>query len=155
MPRASGALRVVDPDLERALRDMPPEEVRCRGGHHRWARDTVLPGEAWPDSVRAWPMEDSRIKIQDPCVDCGMAWRITRTGFGGELDAFAKSYIVYSEEWVTIPQGLDRRKRTIRAEGHRRAGRKNARHLQAALDRTERQGSLPVQPVRFAHAGTA
>jgi len=155
MPRASGALRAVDPDLEQALRDMPPEEVRCRAGHHRWARDTVLPGQPWPDSVRAWSMEDGRIKIQDPCVDCGMAWRITRTGFGGKLDAFAKSYIVYGDEWVTIPQGLDRRKRTIRAEGDRRAARKNSQYLQRALDRTARQGVLPVQPVRFAHAGSA
>jgi len=135
---------------------MPPEEVRCRSAHHRWARDTVLPGQPWPDSVRAWSMEDGRIKIQDPCMDCGMAWRITRTGHGGELDAFsARSYIVYSEEWVTISRGLDRRKKTIRSEGDRRGRKKNAQHLQRALDRTARQGALPVQPVRFAHAGSA
>jgi hypothetical protein len=143
----------VEPALESALRDMPPEEVRCRSAYHRWARDTVLPGQPWPSSVRAWPMSDGRIKIQDPCTDCGMAWRITRTGPGGDLDAFAKPYIVYGDEWVTIPQGLDRRKRTIRAEGDRRGRKKNSQYLQAALDRTARQEVQPVQPVRFAHAG--
>jgi hypothetical protein len=54
---------------------------------------------------------------------------------------------------VTIPQGLDRRKRTIRAEGDRRGRKKNSQYLQAALDRTARQEVQPVQPVRFAHAG--
>ena len=68
------------------------------------------------------------------------------------LDAFAKTHLVYDEDWVSVPQGLDRRKRTIRAEGYRRAVKKNASSLQAALSRTERAGALPVQPVRFQHA---
>jgi hypothetical protein len=131
---------------------MPPEEVRCRAGWHRWARDTVLPGQPWPDSVRAWPDREGRIRIQDPCVACGLAWRVTKTLPGGELDAFAKSGIVYDPGWVSVPQGMDRRKRTIRQEGYRRAGKKDARSLQAALSRTERAGVLPVQPVRFQHA---
>jgi hypothetical protein len=148
-------LRIVEPALESALRDMPPEEVRCRSARHRWARDTVLPGDEWPSSVLAWPAGDGRIKIQDPCLDCGLAWRITRTGPGGEMDALARSYIVYSPEWVSIPQGLDRRKRTIRAEGDRRGRRKNQQHLQRALDRAARQGVQPVQPVRFSHGGVS
>jgi hypothetical protein len=131
---------------------MPPEEVRCRAGWHRWARDSVLPGQPWPEEVRAWPDREGRIKIEDPCLACRMAWRVTKTGVDQLLDAFAKTSIVYDEDWVSVPQGMDRRKRTIRAEGYRRAEKKDARSLQAALSRTERAGALPVQPVRFQHA---
>lgn len=147
-------LRLADPVLAGKLRDMPGAEVRCRGVHHRWARDTVLPGEPWPDVVRAWPTKDGRVKIQDPCVDCSLAWRVTKTLPGGELDPFARSNIVYDADWVTVPQGLDRRKGTIRAEGYRRGKKRNKNQLQAALARTADRGLEPVQPVRFAHAGT-
>ena len=132
--------------------DMPPEEVRCRGGHHLFARDTVLPGQGWPDSVRAWPDSSGRIKIEEPCVLCHLVWRVTRTGADQRLDAFARSHLVYDQDWVTVPQGMDRRKRTIRQVGYNRAMKKDASSLQAALDRTERAGALPVQPVRFQHA---
>ena len=144
--------RTVQQAAEDVYRDMPPEEVRCRGGHHLFARDTVLPGEPWPDSVQAWPDQQGRIKIQEPCVLCHLVWRVTKTGVDQMLDAFAKTHLVYDEDWVSVPQGLDRRKRTIRAEGYRRAVKKNASSLQAALSRTERAGALPVQPVRFQHA---
>lgn len=146
MPRGNTALRAADPDLEKALRDMPPEEVRCRSGHHRFARDTVLPGQQWPDSVRAWPDGEGRIKIEDPCVDCKMVWRITKTGYDGQLDAFAKPYLVYDEDWVRIPQGLDRRKRTVRAEGYRRSRAKDSASLQRALDRTAEREVRPHLP---------
>lgn len=156
MPRNSSRPRRGPRTVEQAAADvyadMPPEEVRCRAGHHLFARDTVLPGQPWPDSVRAWPDNQGRIKIQEPCVLCQLCWRITKTGVDQLLDAFAKTYLVYDPEWVSVPQGMDRRKRTIRAEGYRRAERKDARSLQAALDRTERAGVLPVQPVRFQHA---
>jgi hypothetical protein len=114
----------------------------------------VLPEDPWPSVVRAWPTGDGRIKIEDPCVDCHLAWRVTRTGYDGVLDAFAPSHIVYHEDWVRVPQGLDRRKRTIRREGDRRGQRQNTASLAAALARTEQSGGQPVQPVRFAHAGT-
>jgi hypothetical protein len=153
MPRAgSGHLYAVDPELAGILAQMPREEVRCRRGHHRWARDTVLPEDPWPNVVRAWPTGDGRIKVEDPCVDCGLAWRVTRTGYDGALDAFARSHIVYHEDWVRVPQGLDRRKRTIGREGDRRGKKQNTASLAAALARTEQSGAQPVQPVRFAHA---
>jgi len=154
MPRRSvpRGPRTVEQAAEDVYRDMPPEEVRCRGGHHRFARDTMLPGEEWPDSVRAWPDAQGRIKIEEPCVDCRLVWRITKTGVDQALDAFAKSHLVYDEDWVVVPQGLDRRKRTIRQHGYFRAAKKDARSLRVALDRTERAGALPVQPVRFQHA---
>lgn len=155
MPRAgSGYLYAVDPELAEKLAEMPREEVRCRGVHHRWARDTVLPGDPWPNVVRAWPAGDGRIKIEDPCVDCYLAWRVTKTGYDGVLDPYARSHIVYHEDWVRIPQGLDRRKGTIRREGQRRGKNQENASLAAALTRTEESGVQPVQPVRFAHAGT-
>lgn len=144
--------RTVQQAAEDVYADMPAAEVRCRGAHHLFARDTVLPGQAWPDSVQAWPDSQGRIKIQEPCTLCGLVWRITRTGVDQMLDAFTKSYLVYDGDWVSVPQGLDRRKRTIRQHGYERAAKKDARSLQAALSRTERAGALPVQPVRFQYA---
>lgn len=144
-------LQSVDLELASVLAEMPAREVRCRAGNHWWARDTVLPGEPWPDVVRAWPDNQGRIRIEDPCVKCGLAWRVTKTGPDGELDAFARTSIVYDEDWVSVPQGLDRRKRTIRAEGYRRGAKRNQSSLQAALARTERQGNVPQ--VQFRGAG--
>jgi hypothetical protein len=142
--------------LASTLRDMPPEEVRCRSGWHRWARDTVLPGEAWPDSVRAWPDNQGRIKIEDPCLDCGLAWRVTKTLPGGEMDAFAVAHIIYDKDWVRVPQGQDRRKRTIRQEGYRRAAKKNSAQLHQALNRTAARGAEPHVPeARFAGPGVS
>lgn len=157
MPEArrgtSRRLRAADAGLETALRDMPAEEVRCRSGWHRWARDSVLPGEEWPDVVRVWPDKDGRFRIEDPCLDCWLAWRVTKTMPGGELDAFAKSSIIYDRDWVPIPLGLDRRKRTIRAEGYRRAGKSTRTQLRAAMARTAAQGAEPQKvPVRFQSA---
>jgi hypothetical protein len=140
---AQTRLRSVDLELAAVLADMPPEEVRCRAGNHYWARDSVLPGQPWPDVVRAWPWRYGRYRIEDPCLKCSMAWRVTLTGVDGELDAFARTHIVYDPDWVRVPQGLDRRKRTIRREGYRRGAKKNKTSLKDALARTVEREQAP------------
>jgi hypothetical protein len=155
MPRQSvpRGPRTVEQAAEDVYRSMPAEEVRCRGGHHRFARDTVLPGQPWPESVRAWPDDQGRVRIEDPCVDCGLCWRVIKSLPGGELDAFARPAIVYDPDWVRVPQGLDRRKRTIRQEGYRRGHKKDQASIQQALNRTSRRGHVPQ--TTFRHAGAS
>jgi hypothetical protein len=161
MARASGrrrlssvpARRTEDQELTGILNEMPDLEVLCRTGWHRWALDEVMPGESWPDVVRAWPQRRGVFRIEEPCVKCGLAWRITDTLAGGRMDPFATSRIVYDREWVAIPQGYKRGKRRIRQELYRRRGADNtAAQLELAAARTAADEEVVVQapaPVKF------
>jgi hypothetical protein len=157
MARASGrrlrsvpVRRTEDQELTGILNEMPDLEVLCRTGWHRWALDEVMPGESWPDVVRAWPQRRGVFRIEEPCVKCGLAWRITDTLAGGTMDPFAVSRIVYDREWVTIPQGYKRGKRRIRQELYRRRGADDtAAQLERAAARTaaDEEAAAPAAPV--------
>jgi hypothetical protein len=152
-------LRTEDQELTVILNEMPDEEVRCRMGKHDWALDSVLPGEAWPDIVRAWPGRLGVFRIEDPCLRCGLAWRVFDTLPDAELDADAKISIHYDPDWVKVPQGYDRRKRRIRREYNRRSGKKQAVQVRRAVTRTaatERRAARDAAgapAVKFSAAG--
>jgi len=160
MPRARAVsrgrvvrLRTEDQELTTILNEMPDEEVRCRMGKHDWALDSVLPGQAWPDVVRAWPGQLGAFRIEDPCLRCGLAWRVLDTRAGGELDAAAKISIHYDPDWVKVPQGYDRRKRRIRQEYNRRSGPKQAAQVRQAASRTAALERQAAPEARFTAAG--
>jgi hypothetical protein len=155
MTRASGrrlrsvpARRTEDQELTGILNEMPDLEVLCRTGWHRWALDEVMPGESWPDSVRAWPGRRGAFRIEEPCVKCGLTWRITDTLPGGRMDPFAVTRIVYDREWVTIPQGFKRGKRRIRQELYRRRGdEQTAAQVEEAAARTAVEEAVAAEAV--------
>lgn len=154
--RSVPARRTEDQELTVVLNDMPDEEVRCRAAWHRWALDSVMPGEAWPDVVRAWPGQRGVFRIEDPCTECGLAWRIIDTLPGGEMDPFAVTRVVYDRAWVAIPQGYKRGKRRIRAEMYRRrGGAQTTAQLQEAAARTaadEEAVAAAAPPMKFSGA---
>jgi hypothetical protein len=153
--RSVPARRTEDQELTVVLNEMPDGEVRCRAAWHQWALDDVMPGESWPDSVRAWPQRRGVFRIEEPCVKCGLAWRITDTLSGGRMDPFATSRIDYDREWVSIPQGFKRGKRRIRQELYRRRGVDNtAEQLRMAAERTEADEVSVEQAIRTAPAAT-
>jgi hypothetical protein len=129
-------LRTEDQELTVILNEMPDEEVRCRMGKHDWALDSVLPGDLWPDVVRAWPGQLGVFRIEDPCLRCGLVWRVMDTLADGEMDAEAKIGIHYGPDWVKVPQGYNRRKRRIRQEYYRRSGKKQAVQVRRVATRT-------------------
>jgi hypothetical protein len=138
--------RTEDQELTGILNEMPDLEVLCRTGWHRWALDEVMPGESWPDVVRAWPQRRGVFRIEEPCVKCGLAWRITDTLPGGRMDPFAVSRIAYDREWVTIPQGYKRGKRRIRQELYRRRGEEQTTaQVEAAAARTAAEEEAVAQ----------
>ncbi len=137
------------------LNDMPDGEVRCRAAWHQWALDDVMPGETWPDVVRAWPQRRGAFRIEDPCTRCGLAWRIIDTLPGGKMDPFAVARVIYDREWVPIPQRFRRGKRRIRAELYRRRGVDDtAEQLRMAAERTEADEASVEQAIRTAPAVT-
>lgn len=145
--RAVAPRRTEDQELIGILNDMPDAEVRCRAGWHRWALDSVMPGESWPDVVRAWPGRLGVFRIEDPCTECGLAWRIMDTLPGGEMDPYAQTRVVYDQEWVTIPQGYKRGKRRIRQEMYRRRGQvQTTAQVRAAAARTAADEEAVAQP---------
>jgi hypothetical protein len=147
--RAVREARTVDRELEGILGEMPAEEVRCRMGYHRWARDSVLPGVPWPASVRAWPDGRGGYRIEDPCLNCELVWRVTETLPGGEMDPYAAPRLVYDADWVTVPAGYSRGKKLLRAEFYRRSGNGLASQIRQAVARTTAE---PAKEIRFSGA---
>jgi hypothetical protein len=156
--RTRSSLHAVDPgalSLDSILRSMPIGEVMCRSGRHRYGLDETLPGQAWPDTVRAWPADGGAYRIEDACLLCGLAWRVFYTGPNGELDPWAPYSTHYDRDWVSIPQEYDRTKAMLRSEKYRRAGRGVAAQLRRvaartlAEDRKQDRGQAPA--ARFSH----
>jgi hypothetical protein len=94
-------------------------------------------------------------RIEEPCLECGLAWRIQDTRPGGELDPFVVTRIVYDSSWVSIPQGYKRGKRRIRAEMYRRRGVSDmADQVRQAAARTEADEASAEAATRKAPAAT-
>lgn len=142
---------VSDTDLEEVsvYNDMSDEEVTCRAGTHKWALDSVLPGEAWPDVVRAWPGTLGVYRIEDPCLVCDLVVRVMDTLPGGEMDPDFQFSYVYARNWVSVPMHLKRGKRRSRQEKFRRIGKKAPVQVKAAARRTAASERATPPPARF------
>lgn len=160
-----------DQELTVILNDMPDEEVRCRmRGRHRYAMDSVLPGQAWPDVIRAWPGKLGAFRIEDPCLDCELAWRVIETGVSGDMTGDLVITLHYDAQWVTVPQGYGRTgPRRMRSEYNRRGGKRQSAQLSKVVSRTAneerrlarqrakeaREAAEGAPQVRFTHAGAS
>lgn len=98
-----------------AVGDIPPRQLCCRGGHHRFPLDDWIPGEPLPSGITVLPASEARLKIVELCTSCRAVTGVTYTHPGGVFDPYLPRHLQYGADWVRLAMDVPRSRLVMRA----------------------------------------